>query len=34
VVSQIYDWSRFSDVKMADHLPVIDSAQLLASLID
>lgn len=32
VVSQTYDWSRFSHVEMLDHLPVIDSAQLLASL--
>jgi uncharacterized protein YndB with AHSA1/START domain len=31
VVSQIYDWSRFSHVEMLDHLPVIDRAQLLAS---
>jgi uncharacterized protein YndB with AHSA1/START domain len=32
VVSQTYDWSRFSHVEMLDHLPVIDRAQLLASL--
>jgi uncharacterized protein YndB with AHSA1/START domain len=31
VVSQIYDWSRFSHVEMLDHLPVIDRGQLLAS---
>jgi uncharacterized protein YndB with AHSA1/START domain len=31
VVSQVYDWSRFSHVEMLDHLPVIDGAQMLAS---
>lgn len=32
VVSQTYDWSRFSHGEMLDHLPVINRAQLLASL--
>ncbi|GAA5129338.1 SRPBCC family protein [Pseudonocardia adelaidensis] len=32
VVSLTYDWSRFSHIEMLDHLPVINCAQLLASL--
>jgi uncharacterized protein YndB with AHSA1/START domain len=31
LVSQIYDWSRFSHPEMLDHLPVINRAQLLES---
>lgn len=31
VVTLTYDWSRFTHVEMLDHLPVLDDAQVLAS---
>jgi uncharacterized protein YndB with AHSA1/START domain len=31
-VTEIYDWSSFRNVEMLDHLPVIDRAQMQASL--
>jgi uncharacterized protein YndB with AHSA1/START domain len=32
LVTEIYDWSSFRNVEMLDHLPVIDRAQMQASL--
>ena len=30
-VTLVYDWSRFTHVEMLEHLPVLDDAQMLAS---